>query len=207
MKKTFATLLSILLCVTMVLSFAACGEETPAVTTDNDTATTTTAASVDDDEPATPVDEEEEPSIIGSWKGSIDLAEQLTQTYASMGLELTITDFTITYIYTFAEDGNVAIELDQEGFNEAMIGVLEQAAEAMGVTYEQMIEETGMTEEEYLQAASAAYNSVIGDSTYEFDGSNLTLHTAQGDNTVAVELTTDTLTFETMGVELVLEKQ
>jgi len=210
MKRTLLTILSVLLCAAMVLSFAACGEEEKPAADNNDTATTTTAAPVDDDEPA------DEVSIVGEWATDpMDVSNTLVENYAAQGMMVELDSFYITYTFGFNEDGTYTIGLDEDELRSQIPTLVEAIAVANGMTYDDMIASSGAADEdaaidsfmELVKTGMVGALESIGELTYEFDGENLTMNIGEQSNTVVVELTETTLSFNNNGMDMVFTRQ
>ena len=118
--KLFAKLLCVLLCLTMVLSFAACGDEAPAsddTAKKDDAATTTT-----EDDSQDVGDLISSAMLIGAWTGEVDFLPELKADLAhnesvSAVLENVTADYKAAVTIEFFEDGTFEYAIaDEDAF-------------------------------------------------------------------------------------------
>ena len=102
-----------------------------------------------------------EPTIIGTWKGNVDVGALLSSVMEGMAEE----EILCQMIFTFRDDGTYTTSVDPESAEEAldemvdaMVETLEQMYAAGGSSLEEMLAEEGMTledmKEEYKEEMS-----------------------------------------------------
>ncbi len=196
MKNLLTKLMVAVLCLCLVLAFAACNDSSP--------------ASNDDDKSKPSSSDESEPevvTIVGKWEGALDISntlgldEETLSKYSSYNLDVKIT-------YEFAEDGKYSVSLDGEGIRDGVKAIykdelLPAAAAEYGMTVEQLVSTLGMTEDKYLDTMVdtmlTALSQGSGSGKYKFEDGKLFMVDAEeefkdGDYTTC-ELSANTLKF------------
>ena len=183
--KTWKKLLALLLALTMVFAFVACGGNND---DDNDNDDNKGSSVVEDPKPeeTTPPTEPEEtvPEVCGEWKSVFDLSGYINEMMAmSIGEDITLPESAINIALTmeFSEDGEflMAMELDKESFDEYMsqladsvVDYLVAMVEAEGATQADLEAELGMTMDEYreymLESLSDSTASSFETEEYEY---------------------------------------
>ena len=132
-------LFAILLTLAMLLGLAACGSSGSAA----------------------------KPTIVGTWKGSMDMGAVL-----EMALQMEIDEpLSCDVIYTYKEDGTASISVDEDSFADMMEALTDVVIGMMGemfgeeFDFEAMLEAEGMTEEEFREQIMASVNveEMLGD--------------------------------------------
>ena len=100
------------------------------------------------------------PTIVGTWKGSMDMGAVL-----KMALQMEIDEpLSCDVIYTYKEDGTASISVDEDSFADMMEALTDVVIGMMGemfgeeFDFEAMLEEEGMTEEEFREQIMASMN-------------------------------------------------
>ena len=100
------------------------------------------------------------PTIVGTWKGSIDMGAVL-----EMALQMEIDEpISCSMIYTFKEDGTTSVSVDEDSLADMMEALTDVVIGMMGemfgeeFDFEAMLEEEGMTEEEFREQIMASMN-------------------------------------------------
>lgn len=107
------------------------------------------------------------PTIVGTWKGSIDMGAVL-ETALQMEIDEPLS---CDVIYTYKEDGTASISVDEDSFADMMEALTDVVIGMMGemfgeeFDFEAMLEEEGMTEEEFREQIMASVNveEMLGD--------------------------------------------
>ena len=100
------------------------------------------------------------PTIVGTWKGSIDMGAVL-ETALQMEIDEPLS---CDVIYTYKEDGTASISVDEDSFADMMEALTDVVIGMMGemfgeeFDFEAMLEEEGMTEEEFREQIMASMN-------------------------------------------------
>ncbi len=170
MKNLLTKLIVAVLCLCMVLAFAACNDSSPASNDDDNSKPSSSAES-----------EPEVVTIVGKWEGALDISntlgldEETLSKYSSYNLDVKIT-------YEFAEDGKYSVSLDGEGIRDGVKAIykdelLPAAAAEYGMTVEQLVSTLGTTEDKYLDTMVdtmlTALSQGSGSGKYKFEDSKL----------------------------------
>lgn len=107
------------------------------------------------------------PTIVGTWKGSIDMGAVL-ETALQMEIDEPLS---CDVIYTYKEDGTASISVDEDSFADMMEALTDVVIGMMGemfgeeFDFEAMLEAEGMTEEEFREQIMASVNveEMLGD--------------------------------------------
>ena len=107
------------------------------------------------------------PTIVGTWKGSIDMGAVL-ETALQMEIDEPLS---CDVIYTYKEDGTASISVDEDSFADMMEALTDVVIGMMGemfgeeFDFEAMLEAEGMTEEEFREQIIASVNveEMLGD--------------------------------------------
>ena len=107
------------------------------------------------------------PTIVGTWKGSIDMGAVL-ETALQMEIDEPLS---CDVIYTYKEDGTASISVDEDSFADMMEAFTDVVIGMMGemfgeeFDFEAMLEAEGMTEEEFREQIMASVNveEMLGD--------------------------------------------
>ena len=100
------------------------------------------------------------PTIVGTWKGSMDMAavlEMVLQTEIDEPISCGVS-------YTFKEDGTTSVAVDEDSFEEMMETLTDVVIGMMGemfgeeFDFDAMLAEEGMTEEEFREQIKASVN-------------------------------------------------
>lgn len=131
----------------------------------------------------------DEERIVGDWSCTVDLTDGMNQYLGQESPEMTefinISDFAITLIWTFDDQGAVSVKADEEAMTAMMDGVaddmvngmtayLTSIAEENGMTLEQLMDATGMTTDDLAQqlrdnmAEEMDFSSMNQSAKYEF---------------------------------------
>jgi hypothetical protein len=106
-------------------------------------------------------------TIVGTWKGSIDMGAVL-ETALQMEIDEPLS---CDVIYTYKEDGTASISVDEDSFADMMEALTDVVIGMMGemfgeeFDFEAMLEAEGMTEEEFREQIMASVNveEMLGD--------------------------------------------
>ena len=193
MKKWLLALLSMMMVLTMLFSFAACGDDKAPVNDDDDdeeeTSVTTTTVADDDDTTTTTTaakkeeTKDEEATVVGTWETELDAA-MLSEIFEGETIKMTI---------EFKKNGKYIQSFDLEK-------ALELSAMAQDCTVEEFLEEQGMTEDE---AYAYLEENMTIEGTYTFEDGELTMN----DEVEEYELDGDTLTLIEEGGTFVMTRK
>lgn len=221
-----ARIAALLLAVMMVLTvFAACTnkQNTPAPTEEPVMTEEVTEAPTDEptEEPteAAPV---VEGSIVGTWEGEINIADQMNQAFAEdetgMLSGVTISDTFFTLTMTFNEDGTYVIQPEAESYKAAVASAAKEMVpvmkDLMMAMFSAMSEDgEQMTEEQVLEALEIKSwdelgeqmladideneDDLVEEGTYELKDGKLSITNADGDvEVIAVTVGENELSFD-----------
>lgn len=153
MKKIMTSTMALLLCLSMLFSFAACGG-------DNGNGG--------------------EQTVVGKWACDMDVADMYNEMLgASMGV--TIDKFEMRLVFEFAENGDASMELDREHFSAQIPGLVDTIVNSMvgqlGMDADAFYSMSGMTRDQFIQQmeeqldAGLAQTSIKG--KYEIEDNKL----------------------------------
>ena len=186
MKKWLTALLCVLLTLAMVLSLAACGEDTKKKRSsdddDEDDEKTSENGDVDEDEDEDKEPEQEEPKtdaelIVGRWEAYADLGKQSTAMYQAMGMDLTLPSAKVKMTLTFGEDGSYKAVYDEEEMDSAALrcgeALIDELADLYGMSADEFLEESGYrSRDEFLEEFMSSFTStlsMVGDGTGRYE--------------------------------------
>ncbi len=213
MKKWLSSLLCLLLAIAMVLTLAACGEDSKKKSKDDDDEKEGTSENGETDKEGDEEGDEKEPAqkadpaelIIGSWKTTLDLSEALSD---QIGMDITGVKLPLTLSFTADE---VAFSCDTDAFLDSLIDAgLEVACAQNNMTldeFEAQLAEQGMTMDdakemlrEQFSAATATITNAFAQARgeYEVDGNTLLID----DEEMEITVTESKLTIRYSGSQL-----
>ena len=111
--------------------------------------------------------------LVGTWKGEMDMTEALK---GEIGDELEgfeMSDFKVTVVFNFTEEGTYTMSLDEASVQQAMDGLIAGMEGFMKNMMEEMAKEAGMTLEDLLAASGMSMEDMMEMIKEELEGQDL----------------------------------
>ena len=194
MKKLLMALLCVLLTLAMVLSLAACGEDSKKKRSRDDDdedeekeGTSDVGENDEEDEKDEGEDEKDEEEaktpaelIVGTWEGKMDLGTTMSKTYQALGMDITMPSAKVTITLTFGKDGSYRAEYNDSEMNNAARrcgeAIVEQLARSYGMSEADFLEESGYADrDEFVEDFMEGFGegmSIVGDGTGTYEIKN-----------------------------------
>lgn len=99
--------------------------------------------------------------LVGTWKGEMDMTEALK---GELGDELEgfeMSDFKVTVVFNFTEEGTYTMSLDEASVQQAMDGLIAGMEGFMKNMMEEMAKEAGMSLEDLLAASGMSMEDMM----------------------------------------------
>lgn len=104
--------------------------------------------------------------FVGTWEAAIDLTEEINKSMQEdeeVGEYLKISDFTLTFIFNFREDGTYEMRITEESFRDAVLNIRDDMASGLEKYIAALIGEQGIdvTMDEFYELAGITLDDLI----------------------------------------------